>query len=150
MAIADIYNWGRGVAVDYPRAMAAYKVGVEGGSAVCQHQLGIMYYFGHGVAVDYQQARPWIEKAAAQDDPEAVCQLMVMYSLGHGVTPSWRRARELYQRAIGLGNSTAVENMQGLTEAIQQVSYVHLPPLSSSPIPRVVTHIPCPLSLIHI
>ena len=56
-AIADLYYWGKGVAIDFPRAMAAYKVGAEGGDALCQSQVGIMYYNGHGVAVDYQQAR---------------------------------------------------------------------------------------------
>ena len=67
------------MAIDYPRAMAAYKVGAEGGNAVCQYQVGWMYSNGRGVAVDYKQARPWFEKAAAQNDPDAVGQL--------GVTP---------------------------------------------------------------
>ena len=92
----------------------------------------MMYCEGHGVAVDYQQARVWIEKAAAQDQPNAVAHLGAMYSNGEGVTLSWRRARELYQRAIELGNSKAVENMQGLTEDIQAVRYAsrlfHHPP----------------------
>ena len=81
-----------------------------------------MYCYGRGVAVDYKQARAWIEKAAAQDQPNAVCELGVIYKRGNGVTPSWRRARELYQRAIELGNSQAVTNMQNLTEDIQNVS----------------------------
>ena len=111
------------MAIDYPRAIAAYKVGAEGGNAACQWQVGSMYCRGVGVAVDYQQARPWLEKAAAQDDPDAVGQLGVMYHEGKGVvTPSFRRARELYQRAIELGNSKAVENMQTLTNNIQNVS----------------------------
>ena len=39
------------------RAMAAYKIGAEGGHAVCQHQVGGMYYKGlGGVEVDYKQA----------------------------------------------------------------------------------------------
>ena len=101
--------------------MAAYKVGAEGGHALCQYQAGHMYYQGLGVAVDYKQARLWIEKAA-QDYPAAVGQLGVLYHEGKGVTPSWRRARELYQRAIELGDSEVVEDMQTLTEHIQEVS----------------------------
>ena len=85
-----------------------------------------MYYTGRGVDVDYAQARPWIEKAAAQDQPNAVGQLGVMYYQrwyeAMGVTPSWRRAREYYERAIELGNSNAVTNMQILTESIQEVT----------------------------
>ena len=120
--LAGVYFWGQGVAIDYPRAMAAYKVGAEGGDAGCQWQVGWMYFHGRGVAVDYKQARPWIEKAAAQDDPDAVGQLGTVYAEGKGVTPSYRRARELYQRAIELGSSVAVKNMQIVTRNIQKVS----------------------------
>ena len=73
--LAGVYFWGQGVARNYLRAMAAYKVGAEGGDAVCQWQVGMMYCIGNGVAVDYKQARVWIEKAAAQDHPKAFGQL---------------------------------------------------------------------------
>ena len=98
------------MSIDYPRAMAAYKVGAEGGDAFCQHQLGFMYYDGDGVNVDYEQGLPWIQKAAAQDYPTAVGQLGVMYFTGKGVTPSWRRAREYYERAIELGDFNSIKN----------------------------------------
>ena len=128
-AIGDVYYWGKGVAEDYERAMAAYKVAAEEGDALSQYQvgymyyqLGSMYYHGLGVAVDYAQARAWFEKATAQDDSEAFGMLGTMYVQGLGMVPSWRRARELYKRAIELGDSTAVENMQNLTQDIQAVS----------------------------
>ena len=110
------------MAIDYPRAMAAYKVAAEGGHAVCQYQVGVMYYHGRGVDVDYAQALPWIEKAAAQDNAEAVGQLGTMYCNGQGVTPSFRRAREYYERAIELGDSNAVEDMQAIQEVTSQRS----------------------------
>ena len=110
------------MAVDYRRAMAAYKVGAEGGHAACQWQVGSMYCEGLGVDVDYAQALPWIEKAAAQDWPNAVGQLGTMYFQGKGVTPSWRRAREYYERALELGNSRTVKGMQNLTTSIQAVT----------------------------
>ncbi len=102
--------------------MAAYKFGGEGGVVWCQWMVGSMYHDGDGVDVDYAQALPWIEKAAAQDQPNAVGALGTMYFDGTGVTPSWRRAREYYKRAIELGNSKAVENMQELTKSIQNVT----------------------------
>ena len=120
--LGSLYLWGQGVAIDYARAMAVYQVGAEAGDARCQCEVGLMYCKGQGVAVDYKQARLWLEKAAAQDHPGAVCQLGAMYGNGEGVTPSWRRARELYQRAIELGSSMAVKNMQTLTKEIQKVS----------------------------
>ena len=116
------------MAIDYPRAMAAYKVGAEGGDAKCQYQVGYMYYNGFGVAVDYKQARPWLEKAAAQDLPCAVSELGLMYKKGEGVNVSWRRARELYERSIELGTSVAVKNMQTLIEDIAKVTRSRKPP----------------------
>ena len=122
VAIGDIYFWGKGVAKDYERAMAAYKVAAEAGDAMSQYQVGMMYYDGDGVAVDYEQARAWLEKAVGQDFPDAIGHLGVVYSRGLGMTPSWRRARELYKRAIELGSSQAVKGMQELTNGIQNVS----------------------------
>ena len=127
-AIGDAYYWGKGVAIDYPRSMAAYKIAAEAGDALSQSQVGHMYCKGLGVAVDYKQGRAWIEKAAAQDFPHAVGYLGYMYFDGLGVTPSWRRARELYERAIELGNSVAVEDMQGLTQSIAAVTRSGKPP----------------------
>ena len=121
-AIGDVYFWGKGVAIDYPRAMAAYEIAAEAGDALSQCQVGVMYHDGESVAVDYKQALAWLEKAAAQDHPHAVGQLGVMYYEVKGVTSSWRRARELYQRSIELGNSQVVKAMQILTESIQKVS----------------------------
>jgi TPR repeat protein len=119
--VGSIYFFGQGAAIDYPRAMAAYKVGAEGGDATCQNQVGYMYNKGLGVEVDYKQALAWLEKATAQDQPDAVCMLAAMYYNGEGVAPSWRRAREYYQRAIELGDSQAMEDMQALTKEIQEV-----------------------------
>ena len=120
--VGNVYDWGQGVAVDYPRSMAAYKVGAEGGNATCQWQAGFMYCNGQGVDVDYAQALPWIKKAAAQDYPDAPGQLGAMYFTGQGVIRSYRRAREYYERAIELGSSRAVANMQTLTQNIQNVT----------------------------
>ena len=127
-AIGDIYYWGKGVAIDYPRAMAAYKVGAEEGDARSQCMVGIMYHEGQGVAVDYKQARPWLEKAAAQDYPTAVSSLGAMYFEGKGAAPSYRRARELYKRAIELGSSEAMTNMQSLIESVANVTSSGKPP----------------------
>ena len=110
------------MSIDYPRAMAAYKIAAEAGHAVSQSQVGMMYCKGQDVAVDCEQARPWIEKAAAQDYPNAGHQLGAMYATGEGVTPSCRRARELWKRAVELGDSEAVKNMQRRTNDIHAVS----------------------------
>jgi TPR repeat protein len=142
--VGGIYGWGQGVAVDYARSMAAYKVGAEGGDARCQFQAGMMYHTGRGVDVDYKQARAWLEKAAAQDLSDAVAQLGTMYSEGQGVTPSWRRAREYYERAIELGCSRAVKNMQKLTTIIQKVTSQRSNHTAPSSLLRERFHTPSP------
>ena len=124
--IGTIYSFGQGVAVDNERAMAAYKIGAEGGHATSQYQLGYMYCEGRGIdSPDYEQALVWFEKAAAQNDPWAVRSLGIMSKFGEAQTPSWRRAREHFQRAIGLGHEEAGESMQTLNADIQEVTRSH-------------------------
>ena len=106
--IGCIYFWGHGVAVDYPRAMAAFTIGAEGGDAVCQVALGAMFRDGQGIdSPDYKQALVWYEKAAAEDLPDGHASLGSMAFAGHAQTPSFRRAREHWQRAIDLGDTVA-------------------------------------------
>ena len=135
--IGCIYYWGQGVAVDYKRALAAYKIGAEGGDAHCQYQLGFLLEQGRGIdSPDYEQALVWYEKAAAQDHPKAVSQLAVMYHEGKAVAPSWRRARELFERAIELGSSMAVEYMY--MESVEEMEWLRGRV-------RELDHVPCPL-----
>ena len=75
-AIGDCYNWGKGVAIDYPRAMAAYKVGAEAGDALSQHQLGYMYYTGRGVASSWRRARELYQRAIELGGSSQVVQNM--------------------------------------------------------------------------
>ena len=120
--IGSIYSLGQGVVVDYKRAMAAYKIGAEGGNAVCQHELGTMYVLAQGIdSPDYKQALVWLEKAANQDLPVASRNLGAMSRVGRGQQPSWRRAREHWQRAIALGDEEAVKYLLDLSDDIQQV-----------------------------
>ena len=37
--VGTILSWGNGVAIDYPRALAAYEIGAKGGEARCQFQV---------------------------------------------------------------------------------------------------------------
>ena len=91
--IGFIHYWGQGVAVDYERAMAAYKIGAEGGNAACQNQLGCMLEQGLGTGPpDYKQALVWYERAAAQDQPNAFGNLGGMAFRARGQQPSCRRA----------------------------------------------------------
>ena len=109
------------MAIDYARAMTAYKVGAQGGDAGCQYQVGRLYYDGDAVDANHAQALLWLEKAAAQDQPDAVGELGFMYARGDGVTPSWRRARQYMERSVKLRCFKSETNLQNLTGDIQHV-----------------------------
>ena len=111
------------MAVDYKRALAAYKIGAEGGGASCQHQLGIMFCKGHGVEVDMKLSVAWLEKAAAQDVADSLYALAdINYEGSHPEVSSFSNARELYQKAVDLGCSKAAENQKWLEKSISMVN----------------------------
>ena len=114
------------MAVDNPRALAAFKIGAEGGDALSQFALGTMLSEeGYGWPLDYKQALVWFEKAAAQDDPGAHDSLGGLVMRGVGQQPSWRRARGHLQRAIELGEHRTHAHMQILNGLIQRVTRSH-------------------------
>ena len=109
--IGNIHFCGQGVAVDYPRALAAKKVAAEAGDVASQRDLGTMYRNGYGIDTpDINTAKVWLEKAVAQDDAGAAAQLGFMYyDPGPGMAKSFRRARDYYQRAEELGYWNGVD-----------------------------------------
>ena len=121
--LGGIYYWAHGVAADYERAKAAYRVGADGGDASCQWQLGEIYLAGRGVDVDDALALTWIRKAALQSEPNALGQLGEAYFVGRGVVPSWRQARAYYRQAIELGCSGVIVRLQLLNISIRQVTW---------------------------
>ena len=122
MAIGGIYYWGQGAAIDYPRAMTAYKIAAEAGDALGQYQVAHMYCDGLGVDMDFKLALAWLKKAVAQDHPEAIDLLGDLHFIGRGVPPSYRRARQHYESAIELGCSEAVLSMQRFTRNVAEVT----------------------------
>jgi uncharacterized protein len=66
--IGDRYFYGRGVDLDYARAMGWYRKAADQGYAEAQHNVGALYENGWGVAKDVEQAKVWYQKAANQGD----------------------------------------------------------------------------------
>ena len=120
--IGDCYYWGKGVAIDDQRAMAAFKFAADGGNCDGQYQVGMMYYQGRGVAQDYNAAWPWMVKAAAQDLPGAVASVAGFYISGLAGNASWRRARQYIEKAISLGHPPSRGYRRAFATQIQQVA----------------------------
>ena len=65
-----MYQHGRGVDVNYKKAIEWYEKAAEQGDADAQYNLGVMYDHGQGVDVNYKKAIEWYEKAAEQGHAE--------------------------------------------------------------------------------
>ena len=70
------YQHGKGIEVDYKKALKYYKIAAENDESVAQYNLGFMYYNGLGIAANQEKALKWIKTAAENDYSTA------QYSLG--------------------------------------------------------------------
>lgn len=66
------YRWGKGVSVDYQRAIEYFRRSSElGGNGDAERNLGDMYLNGNGVASNRTEARLWYEKGAEKGNEYA-------------------------------------------------------------------------------
>jgi len=107
---------GCGVTVDGKGAADAVMRSAEGGCAIAQFYLGMMYQDGELVEYDIEQAILWLTKASDQNYPPAMNRLGAAYALGRGVAEDDARAAELYRRAAELGDVRAMLNYARVLE----------------------------------
>jgi hypothetical protein len=69
--MALLYSTGRGVPMDYTKALVWNRRAASQGYPVAQNNLGVMYQNGQGVPVDHAEAIRWYTLAAEQGDPKA-------------------------------------------------------------------------------
>ena len=86
VALAGVYQQGRGVPKDLPRAAALYQRAAELGNADAQFNLGNLYLLGEGVARDDDWAFTWFRAAARQGHALARHNVEEFYRSA-GVTP---------------------------------------------------------------
>ena len=70
---------------DWETALKEWKPFAEGGNAVAQYNIGLIYDNGWGVPQDDKEAVRWYTLAAEQEHAKAQYNLGVMYALGEGV-----------------------------------------------------------------
>lgn len=98
--LAELYEQGRGVAKDGPRAVALYERGAEH-SAWARYKVGVIYLDGKLVPRDYAKARYWLERSATEDhNANALNNLAVLYERGLGVRVDQEKARQYYLSAL--------------------------------------------------
>ncbi len=97
--IGRIYLYGRGIPVDYAKALLWERKAAEQGDSRAQNDLAFMYERGFGVPADPAQAAEWNRKAATQGQPEAQLHLAQALDQGTGVSKNPAEAERWYEAA---------------------------------------------------
>lgn len=84
---------------DYATALDAWRPLAEGGDALSQLNLGMMYARGHGVKKDLKEAERWVRRAAEQGLAQAQSLLGTFYARGLGVEQDYKAAAGWFYQA---------------------------------------------------
>merc|ERR1719385_626057 len=98
-----MYLEGRGVTVDYKKAMDYFRKAADQQWVDGQLQLGNMYYHGIGVPADYKMAVKYFNLASQAGHVLAFYNLAEMHAMGTGMLRSCPTAVELYKNVAERG-----------------------------------------------
>jgi len=115
LALGKLYISGiLGVAQDYTKAVALFRLAAAQNLCEAQYMLGCMYFMGNGVAQDYTKALELYKLAAVQGYPPALFEVAEFYFKGEGVTKNYVEAIRWYKRAQAAGHWGAEVRLQRL------------------------------------
>ncbi|MGC2695192.1 MAG: tetratricopeptide repeat protein [Candidatus Angelobacter sp.] len=97
--VGRIYLYGRGVSIDYAKALIWEGKAADQGDPRAQRNLAFMYERGFGVPADPAQAADWNSKAATQGNAEAQLHLARALDDGAGINKDAEAARNWYAKA---------------------------------------------------
>jgi TPR repeat protein len=104
---ADAYERG-----DYVTALKEWKPLAEGGDALAQFNLALLYHYGLGVERDMELAIEWYEKAAQQSQPDAQVAIGDLFMAGlWGGAPDPEEAAAWYRLAAKQGHAEAKKKL---------------------------------------
>jgi hypothetical protein len=107
LSLGLMYYTGKGVAMNYGKALSWFHKAAERGDVDSQVMLGLMYYGGEGGATNYGQAMSWYRKAAEQGHADAQYSVGMMFDNGLGVTRDASEAVVWYRKAAEQGRVIA-------------------------------------------
>lgn len=102
--LAVMYEYGRGIAQDFKKAIVLYERAVEQNQIESMYNLGLMYAYGRGASQDFHQARSYFEKAANFQHAPSTYYIGVFKTYGYGCTVNYEQALRWFQRAVALGD----------------------------------------------
>jgi TPR repeat protein len=112
--VAQLYDFGFGVAPDERQALEWYRRSAEHGSAHGQRAVGDFYRKGRVVAADAGEAARWYRRAADGDDVRAQYELGQLYFTGTGVARDYEAAYLWF--SLAASQAPLLDNRKGLLE----------------------------------
>ena len=109
--LGELYEHGRGVKRDVPRALALYERVAEQ-SPWARFKLGTLYLQGDGIKPDYAKAKRWLTRSSDDGNANARNNLAWMHEKGLGTPVDDFTARSLYLSALEGGSSEAKGNLE--------------------------------------
>ncbi len=84
--LGDMYDYGKGVEVDYKEAVKWYGLAAAQGHPHALFKIGLMYDNGEGVPQNHKEAVKWFRLAAKQGSSQAQSRLQSMNSNRQGLS----------------------------------------------------------------
>ncbi|MBL7480493.1 tetratricopeptide repeat protein [Legionella bononiensis] len=106
--LALMYEYGKGVPVDYQKAKALFTTAADKGVDEAMNQLGGMYFYGLGQPRNAQQALSWYKKAAELGNSNALYALGLLSETGVATKLDFPDALKYYKEASDKGNEKAM------------------------------------------
>lgn len=115
IGLAMLYQYGRGVPLNYTKCIDYYLLAVGQGDAIAQHNLGRLYFDGAAddgkgsgsVAVDYKRAMELLKMSAKQGEKYAQHMVGLMYRRAHGVEKDFLAALFWFKKSAAQGHALA-------------------------------------------
>lgn len=109
MALARLYEMGRGVPKSFELAFGYYEKAAKAGDLKAMLRLGSWYENGRGTKQNYVHAMRWYKKASQLDDSgEAVHRLGLMYMFGRGTAKNDYLATQCFIKGAKKGNLRSI------------------------------------------
>ena len=102
------YYYGKGVEVDYERAVACYLRAAWQGNKSAENNLGLCFEVGNGVSQNIELAIYFYERAAKAGNATAQCNLGWLYYYGKKIAKDYEKALYWYKKSEAKGNGRAM------------------------------------------
>ncbi len=121
LALASLFDEGKGVEKNEAEAFRYYKIAADAGSAVGAHNTGLMMATGRGTEMQPFLSGEYLKKAASRNIPEAQKALGFIYARGLEDHPKdLLQARRWLSFAAGRGDAQAKQELEYVQREIKE------------------------------